>query len=303
MGTALTVDQLKLIKRYAEEIIFCFDTDQAGEKALMRAFEMAEQLGLYAKVLNLGNYQDLDEMLKADPEKAKQALEATESVVENLINRLLKRTKLSTGRLKSEFVNYLAPFVNLVEDKVEQASYVQKIALIVGLDENIIWEELKKKPSERKLTKPADTQLQKIDLPKNIVVPNNLNKKELHLIGLLVQNSFLREKEIDWEVFSGSRLLDTYLHLINAPTLEKGITTLPEEDQQLGTDLVMNSLGSYESDHEIELDFDKSIKDLSKRYYNKKLGAIKRSILEKEQLGEDISELLNKQQEYLKKIK
>jgi DNA primase len=299
MGTALTVDQLKLIKRYADEIIFCFDTDQAGEKALMRAFEMSEQIGLYAKVLNLGDYQDLDEMLKAEPEQAFKAIENTESVVENLINRLLKRTKLSTGRLKSEFVNYLAPFVNLVKDKVEQASYVQKIALIVGLDENLIWEEIKLKPTKTKI----ETELQKFDIAKPAELPSNMDKKELHLIGLLLQNEFLKAKEVDWEVFSGSRLLDTYLHLINAPSLEKGISTLPEEDQQLGTDLVMNSLGSYESDHEIDQDFDKSIKDISKRYYNRKLGAIKRSILEKEQLGEDISQLLGKQQEYLKKLK
>ena len=299
MGTALTVDQLKLIKRYADEIIFCFDTDQAGEKALMRAFEMAEQIGLYSKVLNIGNYQDLDEMLKNEPEKAKESIESTESVVENLIKRLLKRTRLDTAKNKSEFVSYLMPFIKLVKDKVEQASYIQKIAIIVGLGEDIIWNELKSNTPTNKLTET----LQKIEISKPRITENNMDKKELHIIGLLVQNPFLKEILIDWDIISSPRLLDTYQHLINATSLEKGIESLPEEDQELATDLVMNSLGSYESDHEIEQDFRKSIKDISKRYYTKKMGDLKRTIFQKEEAGEDISLSLNEQQEILKKLK
>lgn len=299
MGTALTIDQLKLIKRYADEIIFCFDTDQAGEKALMRAFEMAEQIGIYSKVLNIGNYQDLDEILKNEPDKVRKSIESTESVVENLIKRLLKRTKLDSAKNKSDFVSNIIPFVRLVNDKVEQASYIQKIAIIVELSEELIWNELKNNKNSKKIT----DIFQKAEITPPKITGPNFNKKELHVIGLLIQNPFIREYEIDWKVISSQRLIDTYQHLIKAPSLEKGIESLPEEDQELASDLVMNSLGSYESDHEIELDFEKSIKDLSKRYYTKKIGELKRTIIQKEEAGEDISSYLKEQQEILKNLK
>ena len=299
MGTALTIEQLKLIKRYADEIIFCFDTDQAGEKALIRAFEMAEQHKIYSKVLNIGNYQDLDEILKADPKGTIKLIESTESVIDNLISRLLKRMKLDSPKMKSDFVNTLIPYIRLVKDKVEQAGYVQKLAMLVELSEELVWNEVKNNTT----TKPRSQTDQNIVISQAIRLNNNLNRKELHIIGMLLQFPFLRSKQIDWNIISSERLLDTYQHLINATSIDKGIETLPEEDQNLATDLVMNNLGDYQSEYEIEQDLNKSIKDLAKRYYTRLLGELKKELLIKEQAGEDISDLLAEQQELLAKLK
>src|SRR5690606_6230930 len=123
-----------------------------------------------------------------------------------------------------------------VKDKVEQAGYVQNIGTIVGIDESLIWD-LVNKSDTKQTTKQLDNTLQKMDIQKPKKLTAAINGKELHIIGLLLQNPYLRDKEMDWELISSTRLLDTYQHLVGAKTLEQGISTLPEEDQELGTDL------------------------------------------------------------------
>ena len=63
-GTALTNQQLELIKRYTDKIFFCFDTDNAGVNAILRGIEISDKYNFDVKVISIPKkFKDLDEYL------------------------------------------------------------------------------------------------------------------------------------------------------------------------------------------------------------------------------------------------
>ena len=75
-GTALTVDQIKLLKRYTENIALSFDLDQAGELAAKRGIENALREGMNIKVIQIpeGFGKDPDDCIRKDPEAWKKII-------------------------------------------------------------------------------------------------------------------------------------------------------------------------------------------------------------------------------------
>ena len=64
LGTALTSQQASLLKRYTDEVLIIYDSDEAGVKAALRAIPMLKTAGLSTKVINLRPYKDPDEFIK-----------------------------------------------------------------------------------------------------------------------------------------------------------------------------------------------------------------------------------------------
>lgn len=65
LGTALTGEQAVLMKRYADEVIICYDADEAGQKATARAIPILRNSGLNVKVLTIPSGKDPDEFIKS----------------------------------------------------------------------------------------------------------------------------------------------------------------------------------------------------------------------------------------------
>ncbi|GAC1656312.1 MAG: DNA primase [Candidatus Dormibacteraceae bacterium] len=75
-GTALTEDQVRLLKRFTDEVLLAFDGDSAGRAAALRAIEVSAAAGLRTRVLDLGGAKDPDEFLRAGGDWEKAAREA-----------------------------------------------------------------------------------------------------------------------------------------------------------------------------------------------------------------------------------
>lgn len=65
LGTALTMEQARLMSRYAKEVVICYDADEAGQKATARAIPMFREAGLLVKVLNIVGGKDPDEYIRS----------------------------------------------------------------------------------------------------------------------------------------------------------------------------------------------------------------------------------------------
>ena len=75
-GTALTPEQVKLLSEYADEVVLCYDSDEAGQKATARAIELFGQSPVKISVLNIPDAKDPDEFIKKyGPEKFAQLFE------------------------------------------------------------------------------------------------------------------------------------------------------------------------------------------------------------------------------------
>jgi DNA primase len=295
MGTALTTQQLELIKRYADTVYYSFDSDGAGEKALVRAFEMSEKLGLASRAIDLGTYTDLDEYLNKDSKSAKISLENSLPVIESIISRKSKHIDLTDAKSKSGFIKEIVPLLEYVQDDVEKTHYVQSLARTVNVDESVVWEKLS---GDKKIVKKTEN---------TEVIENSpsasLNSEE-ELIAFLLQYPELEDRGCNLVILESTEILRLYQHTQKYPTFNEAIANLSDESEKdILTNLYSRPLGEFESNHEVELYFDKLYKRLDRNHWSNELHRIQQEIKIQESTGADISALLKEQGEIVSKLK
>lgn len=136
-GTALTLEQIRLLKRYTENIAICFDTDLAGDTAARRGIDLAEKEGLTVSVVILPQeYKDPDECVRADPEAWQKAVAQPVPVYDFYFTRALARYNPRDPIGKKRISNLLLPVVNDIPNEIVRAHYAQRLAqeLDLGLE-------------------------------------------------------------------------------------------------------------------------------------------------------------------------
>ncbi|MBP5530975.1 MAG: toprim domain-containing protein, partial [Lentisphaeria bacterium] len=143
LGTAFTPDQARVLKRYTNHIALAFDSDGAGQKAVLRAAEILLPLSIELKVIRIPGGKDPDELF------ASGGAEAVAAAVENAVpwlkivtDGLAEKFDLSTPVGKGEAAAFVCGFLDLVENRVELESYVRDAAACLGVSEEAIFAEL-----------------------------------------------------------------------------------------------------------------------------------------------------------------
>lgn len=135
-GTAFTSEQAGLLSRYVSRVQLLFDTDNAGMEATSKAITMLQEKDIPCEVLSLDRFKDASEYLeKAGGEALRNSLNQSIDGFRYLVNRALSLYNTRTPKGKSEFVGYLAPFLNATKSNVEKDAYVRQIAEIIGTGE------------------------------------------------------------------------------------------------------------------------------------------------------------------------
>lgn len=138
LGTALTPEQLRLVKRYVRAVYFAFDTDAAGKKALLRSLELTEQAGLIAKAIDLGEYKDVDEMVVAKPELWLARVETALEIPEYVVNIFKADYDLSSASDKIAYLDKVLPFIAKLRQQIKIDHYLQQLELITGTKYEIL---------------------------------------------------------------------------------------------------------------------------------------------------------------------
>ncbi len=145
LGTALTPEQIKLLRRYTEEAALCFDTDSAGDSAARRGLELAEAAGLTVKVIETPSpFKDPDECLRKDVSAWRQAVVSRVSVYDFLLDLTLKKHNPKTGEGQQKILREFLPILKLITSEVVQAHYRKKMAEALDVDEKLILADMKK---------------------------------------------------------------------------------------------------------------------------------------------------------------
>lgn len=139
LGTAFTIEQARLLKRYADEVVFSYDMDAAGQNATRRALEIAGTTGLKMRVLHLSEGKDPDEFVnKYGGEAYKEAVAQAISALDYLFNSLLEthdRTSLEGQHL---ILNDMFTVLSARGDSFEFNTYIQKMARALKVDEGLV---------------------------------------------------------------------------------------------------------------------------------------------------------------------
>lgn len=139
LGTAFTIEQARLLKRYADEVVFSYDMDAAGQNATRRALEIAGTTGLKMRVLYLSEGKDPDEFVnKYGGEAYKEAVAQAIPALDYLFNSLLEthdRTSLEGQHL---ILNDMFTVLSARGDSFEFNTYIQKMARVLKVDEGLV---------------------------------------------------------------------------------------------------------------------------------------------------------------------
>lgn len=127
-GSALTQNQVNLLKRYTENIYLSLDADYAGDSAAHRGIEIADAAGLNIKVVNLKEGKDPDELIKKDPglwhEAVKKAINFYDFIIDSALAKFDPKIPEQAKKIVSEVAHFLEPIENLVVKN----HYLKKLA-------------------------------------------------------------------------------------------------------------------------------------------------------------------------------
>lgn len=143
-GSALTEAQIRLMSRYTQRVIFCLDSDIAGDAAARRGIELADEAGLDMRVVQLPVGKDPDEAVRTDPVGFKKAVAQAIPVYDYFLASCQKRFDLSEPFGKKQASDELIPMLVKISNPIIQSHYIKKVALSMGVDEQTIASAMKK---------------------------------------------------------------------------------------------------------------------------------------------------------------
>jgi len=255
MGTALTEDQLRLLKRFTRKIVLALDPDAAGQKAILRGLDAARQamdregelrfdargllrnearLQADLRVVSLPDELDPDEIVARDPEEWARLIENAKPVVTHVMETLAEGQDLKDPKVKSGIAAQVVPLIEDLPNPVERDTYRQQLARFLKVDERSLIGRQAQGSVVRRPRRRPDEEAQQVDV-RVIKTVSPSYKTEFYCIGLLFHKPEL-------------------LHRLDRQLQEAGLQRLINEDfgytdHQMLLDLIRQSLEQDKTDH------------------------------------------------------
>ncbi len=189
-GTALTNDHARILKRYVDEVVLCFDSDNAGQNAAVRSLDSLLASGLAVRVATVPAPHDPDSYIKEFGGAAFRDLtDKAEGFFDYYLNRLCATNEVATDKGRVAILQSMAEAVRKTGNAVLLDKYAQKTAMRLGVAADSVRSEFKKQP-RASLQNAADDDFQPEEEPPS--TPASI--QELTLVTLLLQN----EENVLW---------------------------------------------------------------------------------------------------------
>ena len=144
-GTALTEDHLKILKRLTKNLIIGYDMDEAGRLAAERAIDMARSLDLQVKIISLPEgYKDIADFALSNPNELKKIIEKAEDAGEYYYRKAHTQFDLENLAEKRKAIEFLLSKIAWIDNPVERAEWLKRIAEGFHIREEFLQESLEK---------------------------------------------------------------------------------------------------------------------------------------------------------------
>jgi DNA primase len=192
-GTAFTDQHARILKRYVNEVVLCFDSDEAGQNAAVRSLDHLLASGLAVRVAIVPAPHDPDSFIKTNGGEAfRKLVENAEGFFDYFLKRLCTRNDGNSDKGRNTILRGMAEAVHKTNNTVLVDAYAQKTALRLGVSTEAVRAEFKKVPSSQFQAPGSEP-----DASTSSAEPETLNRPsppELHLLKLL----FLHEELVAW---------------------------------------------------------------------------------------------------------
>ncbi len=158
LGTALTPEQVSLISRYADEVALCYDSDEAGQKAVRAALALFSKTGVRAKVIRLSGGKDPDEIIRVHgKEMFAKLLNSADNDTEYKLSVLREKYVVETADGKMNFLREASKYL-ATTDALERDIYAMKLADELQVSKDAILNQIKDAARKERYNK-SKTQL------------------------------------------------------------------------------------------------------------------------------------------------
>ncbi|OIP57203.1 MAG: DNA primase [Candidatus Levybacteria bacterium CG_4_10_14_0_2_um_filter_36_16] len=288
-GTSLTENQIKLLKRFTQKLVFCFDTDPAGTEAQRRSIELIEKEGVGATVVVPPEGKDPDEILRENPIAFKKAVKNDTNIYDFIIDSAFGQFDSKSAEGKKKILEKTLPFLWGIENEVLKEHYLKKLAGVLDASLDAILREVEKikKPQEKE---DADETAKK--LPRQEVL-------EGYLISIILQSKNPRDLikkaeiallDIPLTTLSYSQL---FSHLVSCSdsssefSIEAFTKTLPAELVPASDTCFLAPIPSFSEDAGISIEFDKTLSEVRSLAIKSRLKNLTEEVKNEEKNGQE----------------
>ncbi|MFZ5885049.1 MAG: DNA primase [Chloroflexota bacterium] len=254
MGTALTEDQLRLLKKFTRRIVLALDPDIAGQKAVLRGLDAARsamdkegelafdargllrnesRLQADLRVATMPDDLDPDEIVARDKAEWARLIENAKPIVTHVMETLAAGQNLNDPKVKNQIAAQVLPLIEDLPNPLERDTYRQALARMLKVSESALTGTQAQGPRVRR---PREKVRERAQEPVKVVVAVSSSKKvEEYVIGVLFQKPEL--------LYRLDRLLQEY-----------GLTPLDAQDfaytdHKLLFGLIRESVEQYQTEH------------------------------------------------------
>ena len=143
-GTALTDYQLKILKRYSDNLLTAFDMDVAGDSATKRGIDLAQSLGFNIKIVAMPKDSDPADIVSKNPQEWENLVKEAKTIHDFYFETTFSKFDKNTLEGKKEISKILLPIIAKIPNKIEQTLWIQSLVRVLGVKEEDILEELGK---------------------------------------------------------------------------------------------------------------------------------------------------------------
>ena len=195
-GTSLTIDQIRLIRRFTPNITIVYDGDDAGIKASLRGIDMVLEEGINVKVLPLPRGEDPDSFARSmSASQLSEYIKSKETDFIKFKTQLLMETVEDDPVSKARLINEIVHSISVIPDAITRTIYIKECSRLMDVQEAILYSEIRKiqnKQSEdhtRKELQEIQIQATKPIVPASEkMIPNPFETEEREIIRILLKH-------------------------------------------------------------------------------------------------------------------
>lgn len=143
-GTALTPEQVKLVRRFTRNITMSLDSDSAGWEALKRSLPILENHNINIRVaITPPEYKDPDEMALNSPSSWRELIDKAPGVYQALIDQSISRLGVESGEQKKNISELIIPVLSSIENAIEQDHWIKYLSQKLNVQESSVMKQIK----------------------------------------------------------------------------------------------------------------------------------------------------------------
>ena len=291
LGTALTENQGRLLRKYSEKVIISYDSDGAGQAATLRSLEILKNIGCDVRILQMEGAKDPDEyVIKYGNGRFNLLVENAISLVEFKVKVLKKNLNLENANDKIKFLKETAKLLQKIDSKIEQEIYIDKISKEYGISKEAIYAEINKQTGNKTGNKILEKSRSVVVKKQNKEIPAVLQKREDAIIALLINGDKNVYEQIKHRILPSDLKLEVNKKIVEkvyneyekSGDIANNIIDLFTEDQE-----AVNKLTEIMADEYQQQIDKKTIDSIINIYEKEKLTILKSEIIQKLKETED----------------